>query len=195
MYEVELKFRMTNERALRARATALGAEPVDAVGQCDLYFNHPQRDFAQTDEALRIRSVGAKNFVTYKGPRVDPHTKTRREIEVGVADSGAAAAALRELYERLGFRAVREVRKQRQTFSLGWQGREFLLAFDQVEGLGAFVEIETLSDEAGRPAAIEAVLTLAAALDLHEPEHRSYLSLLEGQGRRPPPTGGRPAGN
>ena len=42
----------------------------------------PCRDFAQTDEALRIRTVGDTSFVTYKGPKLDATTKTRRELEL-----------------------------------------------------------------------------------------------------------------
>ena len=66
--EVEQKYRIENPAALRARLVALGAEFAPAVRQVDAYFNHPARDFAQTDEAFRIRSIGGENYLTYKGP-------------------------------------------------------------------------------------------------------------------------------
>ena len=46
----------------------------------DHYFNGHDRDFHQTDEAFRIRRMGEKNFLTYKGPKRDTDTKTRIEI-------------------------------------------------------------------------------------------------------------------
>ena len=84
MYEVELKFRLADEVAIITQLAALGAVAGEQVEQCDLYLNHPQRDFAQTDEALRIRRDGSQNVSTYKGPRVDSQTKTRREIEISL---------------------------------------------------------------------------------------------------------------
>ena len=55
--------------------------PGEPAEQVDTYFSHPARDFAATDEALRIRSIDQENFVTYKGPKLDATTKTRREID------------------------------------------------------------------------------------------------------------------
>ena len=93
-YEVELKFPLANSSdvtSVRERIVALGAKPIDAVRQRDVYFAHPARDFAQTDEAFRLRCVGEQNALTYKGPLLDAVTKSRREIEVSVA-SGLAAS-------------------------------------------------------------------------------------------------------
>ena len=80
------------------------------VEQVDRYFNHPARDFGVTDEAFRIRSVGDANCVTYKGPRIDSVTKTRREIEVSFAEGSDAASQMTDIWQSLGFRFVREVR-------------------------------------------------------------------------------------
>ena len=63
----------------------LGATIEPPVVQVDQYFAHPARDFAQTDEALRLRRVGKQNFITYKGSKIDATTKTRREIELPLA--------------------------------------------------------------------------------------------------------------
>ncbi len=179
-YEVELKFPLTNPDDVLARLDSLGAVAVSPVEQVDRYFNHPARDFRETDEAFRIRSVGEANCVTYKGPRVDSATKTRREIEVSFADGPEAARQMAEVWQSLGFRFVRDVRKTRTPLTLDWRQRVYELALDDVPPLGTFLEIELLADEAGREAARDAILALASELGLTNSERRSYLELLLG---------------
>lgn len=178
MYEVELKFPLADSREVVARLSAAGAEAGETVEQADAYFNHPQRDFAATDEAFRIRSSGTANCVTYKGPVLDQATKTRVEHEVGLVPGAPARETFADVLTALGFRPVRTVRKSRQVFRLRWQDRDLEIALDQVEGLGQFLEIETIADEAGREAAKSAILAFAARLELSTPERRSYLRLL-----------------
>ncbi len=84
--EVEVKFPVPDLAAVQSQLEGLGATPSQAVEEIDVYYRHPARDFAATDEALRIRRVGPANRITYKGPKVDPTTKTRQEIELGPPD-------------------------------------------------------------------------------------------------------------
>ena len=70
--------------------------------EVDRYFNHPARDFAETDEALRIRRIGPVNRITYKGPRVDTVTKTRQELELPLVEGEKSAADWITLLEKLG---------------------------------------------------------------------------------------------
>jgi adenylate cyclase class 2 len=177
MYEVELKFPLEEAEAFARKLADLGARPAQLLEQADLYFNHPSRDFESTDEAIRVRTVNGRHVVTYKGPVVDSQTKTRREIEVALAGNDARDKAA-EMLRFLGFRAVREVRKRRQTWHLAWQGRDFELALDQVDELGQFAEIETLADEAEKPAALAAIHSLVSQLQLPPAERKSYLCLL-----------------
>lgn len=178
-FEVEQKFSLQDRtEQVRERLTQLGARPAGEVRQIDRYFNHPARDFAQTDEALRIRSVAEQNFVTWKGPKIDSRTKTRREIETPLGDGEQTASQFAETLERLGFRPVRVVAKRRQKLELMWSGFQFELALDNVDGLGSFMEIELLADEQGLEAAQAAVLNLSEKLGLNEPERRSYLEML-----------------
>jgi adenylate cyclase class 2 len=177
-YEVELKFPLADPGDVLARLADLGAVAAPPVEQVDRYFNHPARDFGVTDEAFRIRSVGETNCVTYKGPRLDASTKTRREIEVPFANGPDAAGQMAAICLSLGFRFVRDVRKTRTPLSLDWHQRVYEVAFDEVPPLGTFLEIELLADDAGREAAREAILALARELGLTNPERRSYLELL-----------------
>src|SRR3990172_6366392 len=81
-YEVEQKFAVADVAALEAKLSALGSAPAGPQSEIDHYYAHPARDFVETDEALRIRRGDRQNAVTYKGPKVDATTKTRREIEL-----------------------------------------------------------------------------------------------------------------
>ena len=185
MYEVELKFRVTDVAALERRLAALGAVPAAAVEQVDRYFGHPARDFAATDEALRLRRVGDRVAVTWKGPRIDAATKTRREIELDVAAAGAGTDAIArwtDLLEALGFRRVSEVAKRRRTATFAWQGAAVEVVIDHVAGLGDFVEIETQAGGDQLDAARGRVEALARELGCTAPERRSYLELLLGSG-------------
>jgi adenylate cyclase class 2 len=179
-YEVEQKFRLADVAAFEAQLAKLGTSVSAAITQADRYFNHPGRDFAATDEALRIRSVGEQNFVTYKGPKIDTTTKTRREIELAIAPGDEGARKFAEMLVALGFRDVATVRKQRRTAHMDWQGRTAEIAIDDVAGVGQFCEIELSADEADLHAVHEALTSLAARLGLQGSERRSYLELLLG---------------
>lgn len=176
--EVELKFRLNDTGMVEEQLRQRGAVEQSAVTHSDRYFNHPSRDFRQTDEAFRIRSVGSDNFLTYKGAVIGSTAKTRHEIEIGVADGPTAASKLDEMVRLLGFRFVREVRKSRRTLSLEWQGHHFELAIDDVSPLGRFLEIELIAESDQREQAEAAVWALAHSLGLTVSEKRSYLDLL-----------------
>lgn len=178
MFEVEQKYPVTEVARLLPMLDELGAELEGEYQQADHYFNHPQRDFATTDEALRIRSVGKANFVTYKGPKIDTETKTRRELELPLAAGHAAASDFAELLSVLGFRPVAWVRKSRRQFQLDWERRRFEIALDDVAGVGQFVELETQAAASEVPAARDSLQRLAGRLGLSRVERRSYLELL-----------------
>lgn len=179
-YEVEQKFRVDLDQVdgLRQRLERAAICWQPAIEQVDRYFRHPQRDFAETDEALRIRSVGTWNCVTYKGPKIDQVTKTRREIEIPFDPGSLSAEQFANLLTALSFEPVREVRKTRRGGQLPWQGRKFEVALDELPGLGNFVELETLADEPELEAARQSLLALSQHLGLQQVERRSYLEML-----------------
>ena len=177
-YEVENKFRVADRSRLHDALCQAGAEFRDTIEQVDRYFAHPVRDFAETDEALRIRQVGEQNLITYKGPKIDQKTKTRREIELPLATGKDLVTDYTELLTALSFRTVAEVRKRRRAGHLQWQNWSVELAVDEVAQLGDFVELELVVEEDRLPAAQEAVRQLAADWGLPEPERRSDLEMV-----------------
>jgi adenylate cyclase, class 2 len=178
-YEVEMKSSVADMPAVEAQLAELGAAAAEAKTEVDLYFNHPARDFAQTDEALRLRRVGRVNRITYKGPKVDPTTKTRRELDLPLAEGEAAFDAWSAMLGALGFTPVGEVRKRRRKAMVPWQGRTVEVSLDEVDRLGTFVELELVVPEDEFETAKRCITSLAARLGLRGNERRSYLELLQ----------------
>jgi adenylate cyclase class 2 len=183
-WEVEQKFRVDRFQDVMQALQKLGATLSAPIVQSDHYFNHPSRDFQRTDEAFRLRRQGAANCLTYKGPKVDPETKTRRELELPLPPGETMIEQYRELLEALGFLYVATVGKTRRTASLAWNSRPFEVALDEVPPLGTFVELETAAVDAELDAAQAALAALAQRLGLSHVERRSYLELLLTQPRQ-----------
>jgi adenylate cyclase class 2 len=198
-YEVEMKFAANDLAALELRLTGLGATIAAPQSEVDVYFAHPARDFAKSDEALRIRRKGDgpnfrvsengtvpfdagrhewSNFITYKGPKIDAATKTRREIDLPMPPGEQTAQAWTGLLEALGFVAVGEVRKSRRKAHVAWQGADVEVSLDDVEHVGVYVELELIAETDGLDAARANIASLAEALGLKGGERRSYLELL-----------------
>jgi adenylate cyclase class 2 len=178
MYEVELKFPVRDPERVWQRLAALGATWTEPVAHADRYFQHPSRNFVETDEALRIRTVGEQNVLTYKGPLLDALTKTRREIEVDVQPGESGLTQMIDILQHLGFIPVRTVAKTRRGGALDWQGQPVQWTWDDVPPLGQFVELELVVAETDRDAARDTLLQLGAHLQLGASERRSYLAML-----------------
>ncbi len=167
---------------VKNRIQDLGYVLVREVREEDVYFNSPWRNFADTDEALRIRSIrdanGKKNGeihheFTYKGPKQGEMMKIREEVTVRVDD----AEKLREVLRCLGFVEVMTVSKNRTYY----RREDVLVCLDDVKDLGFFMEIEMLVDggplDHFRKKILELVSELLGSSSMID-ERRSYLELL-----------------
>lgn len=177
MIEVELKYRLDDPEEALARLIAHGATPSGESVDRDQYFAHPVRDFAATNEALRLRWDGQAATMTYKGPLLDSVSKTREEFEFELKDSPSLEVA-GQLLERLGFRAVRVVEKRRTKFSVPWRGAAVTACLDDVTGAGLFLELEVLAPDGAWEAARDSLQALGRSLGLTDSERRSYLELV-----------------
>jgi adenylate cyclase class 2 len=178
MVEVEQKFPVADFVALESRLRELGATADETRDEADHYFNAPDRDFARTDEALRIRRIGRSNYVTYKGPKRDQHTKTRTEVEVSLAQGDQAADDFVQLLTHLRYRPVAVVHKNRRSFHLKRDEFALEVTLDQVDRVGTFAELEIIATEEQLDAARATLLRTAHDLGLRTSERRSYLELL-----------------
>jgi len=149
VHEVEVKVR-AGDTLLEPVLLALGAVAGRTVTQEDTYYQHPHRDFARSDEALRVRHSGDRFELTYKGPRSGGNVKSRVEFTHELDNDPAA------LLQALGFVPAAGVRKTR----MSWQVGDVTVALDDVAGLGRFVEVEVVAkDPTGAAAQIESVLS------------------------------------
>ena len=180
MLEIEQKFARADFTAVERRLAEWGAGPAEEHNEADHYFNAPDRDFARTDEAFRLRRVGRANFLTYKGPKRDPNVKIRTELEVPLPDGDQAAAQFTQLLTHLGYRPVAVVRKHRRSYRLTRGGFALTVCLDEVDELGRFAEVEIVAPEDQVEAARAVLTETVAALGLRDRdlERRSYLGLL-----------------
>jgi|JI9StandDraft_2_1071091.scaffolds.fasta_scaffold70329_3 adenylate cyclase class 2 len=177
--EVEQKFRLNDVGALEKRLMESGASFVSNQEEVDTYLRHPSRDFSQTDEALRIRQIGDWSVITYKGPRKKGPVKVRKEIEIPIVQK--TLPMWLDVWSSLGFEEVAQVRKNRRAFKLEYKQRRFTITLDHVKDVGDFAEVElVVFDQAQADLAAEAIQDVAALLELHDLERRSYLSLVRG---------------
>ncbi|RLI62166.1 MAG: class IV adenylate cyclase [Candidatus Thorarchaeota archaeon] len=183
LFEVEVKIPIDAGEPLAEKLLSAHAEFRRIEVHVDSYYNHPCRDFSSTDEALRVRhkiveesatALAREVFeLTYKGPKIDPVSKTRVEVSTRLTSFTAVCSIL----SHLGFELVREVRKRRSIFQLG----NMEICIDRVEDLGVFVEFEVDvgSNEQVTPAR-ERIFKVAQELGLNPEDsiRESYLELL-----------------
>ncbi len=170
--EIEIKAYCDDHLSLINRLISIGGKFLKRSEERDRYFNHPSRDFKETDEALRIRKRGDDLILTYKGPKQPGRAKTRVEDEVNLSD----LEKMHTILVHLGFRPGREVKKSRDTYLYD----DITVCIDMVEGLGGFVELEKIGSDTGQIE--EELFKLAGNLGLKNFEKRSYLELLEEKG-------------
>ena len=178
MLEIEAKYPLPDLASVAECLLGLGARLVEDRCDADHYFNAPDRDFARTDEALRVRRIGKQNFITYKGPKLDRETKTRKEIEVAFAEGDSAADNLMSLLQELGYRPVAVVRKKRRIFEQERDGFTVHFCLDEVERVGTYAEIEIVAEESRFESAKAVLQQVAGELGLTQSERRSYLEML-----------------
>lgn len=179
MIEIEQKYRRPDADHLETRLADLGAKFMAAASEADHYFNAPDRDFATTGEAFRLRRIDDLNVLTYKGPKWTGSTvKVRTEIELDMTSGPDGAARVFAMLAGLGYRDVAIVKKRRSSYELPRDGFVLKVCLDDCETVGRFVELEILTDDSTHDRAIAAIQSLAADLGLTEPESRSYLRMV-----------------
>lgn len=168
MLEVEQKYRADIDK-VRDELVKLGAVFVERKEEVDVYYQHPCRDFAETDEALRVRRSGSSVEVSYKGPRMPSSAKTRLEL------TAFAEGNVEPMLEALGFKKVAVIKKNREYYAYS----SLTISVDRVEGLGDFVEIEAVaSSEASVKEAEAEIAALAERLGLRDKVDETYLELF-----------------
>ncbi len=171
--EVEVKYRVDDLEEIEYQLMEWGAKLVEMVIQRDHYYNHPARDFAKTDEALRIREEGTEVYLTYKGAKFNEKSKTRKEIEIKITNN----EQMSEILISLGFRKALVVSKERKIYLLD----NIHWSLDLVDSLGSYIELEKIvsSKEKVDPT-LEEIFHAVEKMGLKPKENiaKSYLELI-----------------
>jgi len=192
MLEIEIKVKIQDPDSIRAKFEKNnGLYKLSFIHE-DTYFNMPQglRDFKKTDEALRIRkSVGYnKNereaqhkksyFITYKGKKLDKITKTRKELEIEIANG----KDLRELLNALGFQEIFTVKKERELYEFEFKGQNIEALIDYIPILKEnFIEVEIISESDDKvDESREILFDFLSVFDIKREDSitKSYLELI-----------------
>jgi adenylate cyclase class 2 len=168
--EVEIKFRVSDEQALRDRLATAGAQYQGKYYEENYFCDDPAGHLKASDRLLRLRrstsadgpqATAVEHRLTYKEPVPDPRFKVRNEVEIIVSDLDG----MRLVLERLGFQCRHGYDKEREM----WQLWDVLVTLDTLS-FGRFVELE------GPPEAIDQV-AVRLGFDPSQGITRSYLSL------------------
>lgn len=175
MIEVEIKCPINDPESVAEQLVKkVNAKFIKSVFQKDIYLQHPSKNFAETDEALRIRDSDDGIQVTYKGPKIDAFSKTREELCVYVDNFDT----ILNIFKRVGFFPIAKVNKSRKIFHVDGN---IVAAIDQVQDLGNFIELESeAKDYSQVEVKRDELLSLLDKLGYprENTERRSYLELI-----------------
>jgi adenylate cyclase, class 2 len=165
--EAELKARVRDPEALRDRLRRLASEEISLYR--DTYYDRPGRDLTLEGRELRVRVMetsGVRRAVlTYKEPAADSVSGSKPEHETKVAD----AAVVDEILRALGLEHLVAFEKHCANYRFTARGRDMLATVVTVPEIdGTFVELETLTDEAGLADALGDVRAVLNELGIGE---------------------------
>ncbi len=157
--EVEVKFHLRDKKKYEEDLIKLGAQYVMDINHTDTYFKLPkgQRDFAKTDEALRLRRIEEYDKdvadtlelkksadLTYKGPKIDTETKTRKELVATIDDPDN----LKKILTSIGIRPILTLQKNRRLYTLDFNTLHIEILIDKIEHLeGYYSECEIIAND------------------------------------------------
>jgi adenylate cyclase class 2 len=96
--ETEVKIAVPNVEAIRQRLDALGfKESAPRLFEANTLYDTAERKLRCGEMLLRLREVGGKGVVTWKGPSIPGPHKSRPELETTVADIEVLSRILRQL--------------------------------------------------------------------------------------------------
>ncbi|WP_405999870.1 class IV adenylate cyclase [Streptomyces sp. NBC_00829] len=144
--EIEQKYRLNGDvQTVKDTLAGLNAEPGEPSRQVDTYYNAPHRDFLAPDsisEWLRVRVEDGKASLNFKRwhPIEQPIKTHCDEYESEVSDPQAVTLVLTSL-DCKDIAVVDKVREEWMTAD-----GQIAVAFDEVDGLGTFIEFEFKGD-------------------------------------------------
>jgi adenylate cyclase class 2 len=147
MVENEIKLRVADVAEARRRIEQLGYWLFRGrTLESDQLFDRPDGEMKRTDRILRLRRVGDRATLTYKGAAERTRHKSREEIECDVSDG----AALTLVLDRLGYYPGFRYEKYRTMFRREYEPG--IVTIDETV-IGDFLELEGPAEWVDRTAA------------------------------------------
>ena len=177
MIEVEIKAKIDNIQEIETFLKDMNAKFIEQIREVDRYYQHPCRDFATTDEALRLREKNNEIKLTYKGPKLNKISKTREEFEINIDKK--SLNTFHKILERIGFTLWGIVEKTRRIYQI----EEITISLDQVKKLGAYIEFEIMvKSNSDIDQALKKIFALASKIGIKKEDYirKSYLELVMG---------------
>ena len=143
--EVEIKIKIDKiEQGVINNWLSSNAKSLGVLQITDYYLNNPKSSFYSDSSKgykealnfLRVRITDKNSFITFKKRNIDKNGETLSvdEVETKIGDGNKTI----EIFKQLNFSDTIELKKKRIVYMYDI----FEFVFDEVEGLGDFVEIE-----------------------------------------------------
>lgn len=141
-HETEIKLEVSDARALKRRLAELKFRVANPRHfESNRLYDFPDHRLRNEGCVLRLRSVGRKCLLTFKGPSLaSPHYKIRTEIETLIEDGDR----LDQIFERLALKQLFRYDKYRTVYRQHGdktEGSSPELCYDETP-IGDFVELE-----------------------------------------------------
>jgi adenylate cyclase class 2 len=135
--ETEVKIRIDDPTPMPARLQALGfSVAVPREFEANTLFETPDRSLGRSGMLLRLRQIGGKGVITWKGPGAAGPYKSRPELETSVG----SVDTLQEIFGRLGYQPSFRYEKYRTEFRTTRDGAG-VVTLDETP-IGNFLELE-----------------------------------------------------
>jgi len=134
--ETEIKLRVADKAAVLQRICDVGyAESVPRVFEANTLYDTRDQQLRGREMLLRLREVGGKHVITWKGPGIAGPHKSRPEIETTVGSAETMAG----IFHQLGFDPMFRYEKYRTEFR--HPDKDGVITFDETP-IGDYLELE-----------------------------------------------------
>lgn len=175
--EIEIRAAVDNLTELENKILAKGAVLVKEKKQVDVYFGEIcLYEKIGYSFMMRVRDEEGKIFLTYKGARTKKDGEWE-EYEFPIENSFSAM----EMLESMGLEKIVKVSKKRKEYKLG----KFSICLDNIEGLGNFIEVERLCEDAQKGK--EEIRELMQNISINDGDiiQKGYITMLLMQNKSP----------
>jgi adenylate cyclase class 2 len=140
MVEIEVKIRIDDLKSAREKILELGAKlEKERFSEEDTFYDFTSKTLYKKRQALRLRRINKKSFLTFKGPpQKSRKFKIREEHETEVKNE----KQLRKILKSLGFVPIFNYEKHRTIY----RKKNLKISLDETSA-GDFIELEGKREE------------------------------------------------